>query len=188
MYYLSEAWFLSCEDIPLAECAFKISTRPPHYTLAVFGAYLCFFFLAEPNTRLSLSPDWLSILFLSLQRPWVSSWPAVVPHPDTASSKSCQGCASTAVTQTYVTAPPPGTQAHSTTSVHCSASCCWGCGCDAESVWRGWMVTPVDYMGETIFFFVLVTLLSSLSCSHLGLITEWEFYSARCNLWATSKL
>ena len=41
--------------------------------------------------------------------------------------------------------------------------------------------------GRNDFFFVLVTLISSLSCSHLGLITEWEFYSARCNLWATSK-
>lgn len=85
-------------------------------------------------TLLSLT-DCLPLL--SLQRLWVLSWPVVVPHPDTASSKSCQGCASIAVTQTYVIAPPPGIQSHSTTSVHCSASCCWGCGCDMESNWRG---------------------------------------------------
>lgn len=69
-------------------------------------------------------------------RPWVLSWPVVVPHPDTASNMSYQGCASTAVTQTCVTAPPPGAQAHYTTSVHWSASCCWGCGCDMESICR----------------------------------------------------
>lgn len=67
---------------------------------------------------------------LSFQRPWASSWPAAVPHPDTASNKSCQECVSTAVTQTCVTTPPHGVHEQSTVSVLCSASCCWGCGCD----------------------------------------------------------
>lgn len=34
---------LSCEGTSWASCAFKISKCLPHYTLAVFGAYLCFF-------------------------------------------------------------------------------------------------------------------------------------------------
>lgn len=88
-----------------------------------------------------VTPLWLTALsasaFLSFQRHWASSWPAAVPPPDTASSKSCQVCASTAVTQTYVTPPPPGKRAHCTTSVHWPACCCSGCGCDKRSAWRG---------------------------------------------------
>lgn len=117
----------------------------------------CAFFSCWAKHQLVTLP-WLTVCSaclppLSLQRPWVSSWPVVVPHPDTASSKSSQECASTAVTQTCVTAPPPGTQAHSTTSVHCSASCCWGCGCDMErnktlldygrNVWYLWLSSPL---------------------------------------------
>ena len=41
------------------ECSFKIFKWLPPYTLAVFGAYLCFF-LAEPNGSSSLFSDWLS--------------------------------------------------------------------------------------------------------------------------------
>lgn len=49
-----------CGRILRTVCVFKISKCLSHYTLAVFAAYLCFFFLAEPNTSLSLFPDWLS--------------------------------------------------------------------------------------------------------------------------------
>lgn len=78
-------------------------------------------------------PDWLSPPdSLSLQQPWGWSWPAAVLHPDTASNKSCQECESTAVTLICVTAPPSGIRPLSTTSVHCSAFCCSGYGCDMK--------------------------------------------------------
>lgn len=135
MCYLSVAWIVSWEDISCGVCLLYVFLITHLQYLVLTYA---FFLLSQTPARHSSLIDCL--LPLSLQRPWVSSWPVVVPHPDTASSKNCQGCASTAVTQTYVTAPPPGIQAHlahSTTSVHCSASCCWGCGCDMDSVWRG---------------------------------------------------
>lgn len=121
--------FLEVKKHPV-ECLPK---RFPHYTLAQLGAYLCSFFSCWSKQQL-VTLLWLIVsLFcpvLSFQRPWASSWPAAVPHPDTASNKSCQECVSTAVTQTCVTTPPHGVHEQSTVSVLCSASCCWGCGCD----------------------------------------------------------
>lgn len=112
-----------------------VSSRSlPHYTLDYLVLSYAFFLLSHTQACHSSLTGCLSIL--SFQRPWVSSWPVAALPPDTASNKSCPGCASTAVTQTCVTAPPPGIQAHSTSSVHCSASFCWGCGCDITSLRR----------------------------------------------------
>lgn len=157
--------------VPLAvkthpdECAFKITKRLPNYTLAVSAAYLCIFcsLLSQTWARHSslLFSDWLAdwlidrlsvSLLCPSQRPWASSWPAVVPRPDTASSKNCPACASTAATRTCATAPPPGTRAHSTTWARCWASGCWGCGCEVLT-WRG-AQTLVDLRRRMIFFFV----------------------------------
>lgn len=105
--------------------------------------------------------DWLPVclsvcLLCSWQRPWASSWPAAVPHPDIASSRSCPGCASTAATLTCATAPPPGTRlVHSTASAHCCCACgCWGRGCEKMLVaiavdLRGCFL-PFDF---TLFYF-----------------------------------
>lgn len=49
-------WFLSSEVY-----AFKVSKCLPNYILAVFDAYLCSFYLAEPNTSSSLFSAWLSV-------------------------------------------------------------------------------------------------------------------------------
>lgn len=49
-------WFLSSEV-----CTFKVSKCLPNYLLAVFDAYLCSFYLAEPNTSSSLFSAWLSV-------------------------------------------------------------------------------------------------------------------------------
>lgn len=162
----------------------RVPLRSLNVSLITHLQYLvltCAFFPAELNI-LSLFPDWLTVCSaclppLSLQRPWVSSWPVVVPHPDTASSKSSQGCASTAVTQTYVTAPPPGIPAHSTTSVRYSASCCWGCGCDMESFGE-----EQNTIGLWEKRFVPVTLIASLSCSCLaGWDSVWGYRWAPWN-------
>lgn len=48
--------FLEVKKHPV-ECLPK---RFPHYTLAQLGAYLCSFFLADPNSSSSLFSDWLS--------------------------------------------------------------------------------------------------------------------------------
>lgn len=129
VHHSGRACLLNCEDISCGVCLWDLTS---HYTLVLTLAF--FFLLSQIPARHSSLTDCLPRL--SLQRPWVLSWPVVVPHPDTASNMSYQGCASTAVTQTCVTAPPPGAQAHYTTSVHWSASCCWGCGCDMESICR----------------------------------------------------
>ncbi len=51
--------FTALKTYPV-QCAFKISRCLPHYMLAVFAAYLGFFFLAESNTCSSLFSDRLS--------------------------------------------------------------------------------------------------------------------------------
>lgn len=108
MYYLSEAWFLSCEDIPLAECAFKISTRPPHYTLAVFGAYLCFFFSC-----------WAKHPPVTL--PWLTVDPVSVP-PAALGIVLTSGCATSRHCQQQEL---PGVRIHCCDSDLCNSASSW---------------------------------------------------------------
>lgn len=168
---LSKAWFLSCEETSFEVCLLNGFLIAHLQDLMLTGAFFLFL-LSQTAARHSSLTDCLPLL--SFQRPWVSSWPAVVPHPDTASSKSCRGCASTAVTPTCVTAPPPGIRAHSTVCAPCSGSCCWGCGCDMESFRRGaqqqWTMRETFHMRNSYT--------CSLSCSRLR--PNERFHSVWC--------
>lgn len=154
----SKAWFLSCE----LECSFKNSKWLPHYTLAVFGAYLCFF-LAEPDTSSSLFSDWLSpssVFQAAL---------GIVLTSGCATSRHCQ--------QQEL----PGVRIHCCDSDLCNSSPSWHpstlhyiCALFSLLLLRMWLwygvilernITPVDY-GRNILYEKLSSILfaAHVSC------------------------
>lgn len=137
---------------------------------------------------------WAKHLPVSL--PWLTVEPVSVP-PAALGIVLTSGCATSRHCQQQEL---PGVRIHCCDSDLCNSASSWHpgtlhyisalfsllllrmwlwCGVNLER-----MATPADY-GRNIF--VLVTLISSLSCSQLGLIAEWEFYSVRCYWWATPK-